>query len=322
MAEPRIVILDGATLNPGDNPWTPIEELGSVTVFPNSTSEETIARLADADIAVTNKAVLGEAELQALPQLKFIAVTATGYDCVDITKARERGIPVSNVPTYGTDSVSQFAFALLLELCHRVSAHDAAVREGKWQSCGTFSFWLTPQIELAGLTMGIIGFGRIGRRTGQLANAFGMRVLAADHRHENAPDYKEFEWASAERIATEADVISLHCNLTEETRGIVDAEFIARMKPSAFLVNASRGPLVNEAALAAALNSGQIAGAASDVASAEPIHEDNPLLSAKNMILTPHMAWSTLSARQRMTEATAANIREFLAGTPQNVVNR
>lgn len=321
MTSPRIVILDGATLNPGDNPWTEIDALGTVEVFDDSTPEETAAHLTDADIAVTNKVVLSRELLQSLPNLKLITVTATGYDCVDIAAARELGIAVSNVPTYGTDSVSQFAFGLLLELCHRVSMHDEAVRKGRWASCGSFSFWLTPQIELANLTMGIIGFGRIGRRTGQLANAFGMRVLAADQWQYDPPDYDGFEWADADRVAAESDAISLHCNLTDETRGIIDADFLSRMKPSAFLINASRGPLVVEAALAAALNADQIAGAASDVASIEPIREDNPLLTAKNMILTPHIAWSTLSARKRMTATTAANIREFLAGAPQNVVN-
>ena len=321
MTTPQIVILDGATLNPGDNPWTEIEALGEVEVFADSTPEQTAERLAGATIAITNKVFLGRELLQCLPDLKFVAVTATGYDCVDVAAARELGIPVSNVPTYGTDSVSQFAFAQLLELCHRVSMHDDAVRKGRWQSFGSFSFWLTPQIELAGLTMGIIGFGRIGRRTGQLADAFGMRVLAADTWQHDPPDYAGFEWATTEQIAAESDVISLHCNLTDETRDIINASFLSKMKPSAFLINASRGPLVDEAALAAALNSDQIAGAASDVATKEPIHEDNPLLTAKNMLLTPHMAWSSLSARKRMTATTTANIREFLAGSPQNVVN-
>ena len=244
MTTPRIVILDGATLNPGDNPWTEIEALGEVEVFANSTPEQTAERLAGAEVAITNKVVLDRELLQSLPDLKFIAVTATGYDCVDIDAARELGLPVSNVPTYGTDSVSQFAFALLLELCHRVSMHDDEVRKGRWQSCGSFSFWLTPQIELAGLTMGIIGFGRIGRRTGQLADAFGMRVLAADTWQHDPPDYAGFEWATNEQVAAESDVISLHCNLTDETRGVVNADFLSKMKPSAFLINASRGPLL------------------------------------------------------------------------------
>jgi glycerate dehydrogenase len=321
-SSPRIVILDGATLNPGDNPWTELESLGTVEVFEDSSPEETATRLADAEIAVTNKVALGEELLKSLPDLKFIAVTATGYDCVDILAAKQRGLPVANVPTYGTDSVSQFAFAQLLELCHRVSMHDAAVREGRWQTCGSFSFWLTPQIELAGLTMGIIGFGRIGRRTGELASAFGMQVLAADQWQDDPPAYDGFEWADIHRVAAESDAIALHCNLTDETRGIVNAEFLAKMKPSAFLINASRGPLVDEAALAAALNEDRIAGAASDVASTEPIREDNPLLAAKNMLITPHMAWSTLAARKRMTATTAANIRAFRNGSPENVVNR
>lgn len=318
---PHIVILDGGTLNPGDNPWTEIESLGNVEIYRDSTRDNTAERLASAEIAVTNKVALRADLLKSLPNLKFITVTATGYDCVDTAAARKLGIPVSNVPTYGTDSVSQFAIALLLELCHRVSMHDTAVRDGRWQTCGSFSFWLTPQIELAGLTMGIIGFGRIGRRTGALANAFGMRVLAADQWQHDPPDYDGFEWADTDRIAAESDAISLHCNLTDETRGIIDVGFLARMKPAAFLINASRGPLVDESALAAALNEDRIAGAATDVASSEPIQGDNPLLTAKNMLITPHMAWSTLAARKRITAATAANIREFLVGSAQNVVN-
>ena len=318
---PQIVILDGATLNPGDNPWTELESLGTVEVFGDSTPEETATRLANAKVAVTNKVVLGTELLKSLPNLKFIAVTATGYDCVDIAAAQALGISVSNVPTYGTDSVSQFAFAQLLELCHRVSMHDAAVREGRWQTCGSFSFWLTPQIELAGLTMGIIGFGRIGRRTAALANAFGMRLLAADQWQHDPPDYDGFEWADIDRAAAESDAIALHCHLTDETRGIVNEAFLAKMKSSAFLINASRGPLVDEAALAAALNEDRIAGAATDVASVEQIVDDNPLLGAKNMLITPHIAWSTLAARKRMTATTAANIRAFLNGSPENVVN-
>ncbi|MFP6765661.1 MAG: D-2-hydroxyacid dehydrogenase [Planctomycetaceae bacterium] len=318
---PRIVILDGATLNPGDNPWTELETLGDVEVFDDSTPEQAVARLSSADIAVTNKVTLSADLLKQLPDLKFIAVTATGHDCVDSSAAHRLGIPVSNVPTYGTDSVSQFAMAQLLELCHRIAQHDSAVRAGHWQKSGAFSFWLTPQVELAGLTMGIIGFGRIGRRTGVLASAFGMRVLAADTAHQQPPDYEGFEWADLDRISTEADVVTLHCNLTDETQGIISDRFLSRMKPTAFLINASRGPLVDESALAAALNAGRVAGAATDVACSEPIAADSPLLSARNLLITPHMAWSTRAARKRMTATTAANVRAFLAGTPENTVH-
>lgn len=317
----RIVVLDGKTLNPGDNPWTSLDELGDVVLFDDTEPGDVVARLADADIAVVNKVRLPAELLNQLPGLRFITVTATGFDCVDIAAARERDIPVSNVPTYGTDSVAQYAFALLLELSHRIGLHDQAVRNGEWESCGSFSFWKTPQVELAGKTLGIIGFGRIGRRVGEIGNAIGMRILACDQFQQNPPAYDAFAWATAEEVATEADAITLHCNLTPESGGMINCEFLGRMKPTAFLINAARGQLVDEVALAEALNSDRLAGAGLDVVSAEPIRQDNPLLSAKNCLLTPHMAWSTLAARQRMMATTAENVRAFLTGSPVNIVN-
>lgn len=317
----RIVVLDGVTLEPGDNPWTPVESLGELTVYEGTGPDEVVARLEGAEVAVVNKVRLTRQVLERLPDLRFITVLATGYDCVDIRAARERNIPVSNVPTYGTDSVAQYAFAMLLELCHRVGAHDAAVRAGEWKQADAFSFWKTPQIELAGLTLGVIGFGRIGRRSGEIGHAFGMSILANDMQPSNPPAYQPFAWASVEEIAERADAITLHCNLTEEARGMINAEFLARMKPTAMLVNTARGALVDEQALAAALNQGQLAGAALDVVSAEPIRDDNPLLAARNCLLTPHMAWSTLAARKRIMQTTADNIRAYQQGQPQNVVN-
>ncbi|MDA0807089.1 MAG: D-2-hydroxyacid dehydrogenase [Planctomycetota bacterium] len=317
----RIVILDGATLNPGDNPWTAVEQLGNVTLHADSELDEIIQRLSEADIAITNKVRLTAEIIEQLPNLKFISVSATGHDCVDSAAAAKRGIPVANVPTYGTPSVAQFTFALLLELCHRVALHDEAVRAGEWQSCGSFSFWKTPQIELHGLTLGVIGFGRIGQQVARIGSAFGMRILAASRHRQALSNDLSFEWATTEEIAERADVVSLHCSLNENSTGMINRDFLSRMKPSAFLLNTSRGPLIDEAALAEALNAGELAGAAVDVASVEPITDDNPLLTARNCLITPHMAWSSLAARRRMMEITADNIRHFLAGTPNNIVN-
>jgi glycerate dehydrogenase len=317
----RIMILDGATLNPGDNPWTAIEQLGEVSLYSASDPAEIVSRLKDADVAVTNKARMTEGILEQVTNLKFIAVSATGHDCVDSAAAARLGIPVANVPTYGTPSVAQFTFALLLELCHRVALHDEAVHAGEWQSCGSFSFWKTPQIELQDLTLGVIGFGRIGQHVARIGSAFGMRILAASRHRQNAPDDVQFSWATNDEIAEQADVVTLHCSLNENSTGMINRKFLSRMKPSAFLLNTSRGPLIDEAALADALNTDQLAGAAVDVASVEPITDDNPLLTARNCLITPHMAWSSLAARRRMMQITADNIRNFLAGTPSNVVN-
>jgi len=317
----RIVILDGATLNPGDNPWTPIEQLGDMTLHAASAPAEIIDRLKDADVAITNKARLTAAILDQLPNLKFIAVSATGHDCVDGGAAAKQEIPVANVPSYGTPSVAQFTFALLLELCHRVALHDEAVHAGEWQSCGSFSFWKTPQIELQGSTLGVIGFGRIGQQVARIGNAFGMQILAASRYRQNAPNDVSFEWATPDEIASRADVVTLHCSLNENSKEMINREFLSQMRPSAFLLNTSRGPLINEVALAEALNDNQLAGAAVDVASVEPITDDNPLLTARNCLITPHMAWSSLAARRRMMQITADNIRNFQAGTPSNIVN-
>lgn len=317
----RIVILDGATLNPGDNSWAPVEELGEVVLYAASEPAEIVERLKEADVAIVNKVRLTADTIDQLPNLKLITVTATGYDCVDIAAAAKRGIPVSNVPTYGTPSVAQFTFALLLELCHRVALHDEAVRDGEWQRCGSFSFWKTPQIELNELTLGIIGFGRIGQQVARIGSAFGMTILAASRNRQNAPDDIPFSWATNDEIAKQSDVVSLHCSLNENSQGMVNREFLLRMKASAFLINTSRGPLIDEAALAEALNSDKLAGTGVDVASIEPITDDNPLLTARNCLITPHMAWSSLAARRRMMQTTADNIRNFLAGSPSNIVN-
>lgn len=317
----HIVVLDGYTLNPGDNPWDEVACLGELTVYDRTPAAQIAARARPAQILLTNKTPLAAETLAQLPALRFISVLATGYNVVDVVAARKRGIPVSNIPVYGTDSVAQHVFALLLEHCHRVADHDAAVHQGRWTASEDFSFWLTPLIELAGLKMGIVGFGRIGRRVGELAHAFGMEVLAYDLHRGEPPPYQPFAWRELEEVFAEADVVTLHCPQTAENLHFVDRELLARMKPTAFLINTARGGLVDEQALAEALNSGRIAGAAVDVVSREPIEPDNPLLTARNLLITPHLAWATRSARKRLMQMTAENIRAFLAGRPINVVN-
>lgn len=308
----RIVVLDGHTVNPGDNPWDPIARLGSLTVFERTPPEEIVGRARDAEIVLTNKTRLDRAALEQLARLQFISVMATGYDVVDVTAARHRGVPVSHVPEYGTDSVAQHTFALLLELCNHTALHARAVADGEWTRSADFCFWKAPLVELAGLTIGIIGRGRIGRRVAEIAGAFGMRVIFGDTR---AGDQ-----SIAELFAT-ADVVSLHCPLGAANARFVDAELLRRMKPTAVLINTARGGLVDESALRAALEARTIAAAALDVAASEPMDPRSPLLGAPRLALTPHLAWATLAARRRLTEATARNLEAFLAGAPVHVVN-
>jgi len=320
----RIVVLDGHTLNPGDLSWEEIAQLGSLEVHDRSTDGEIVARARGAEIVLTNKTRLSAATIADLPALRFIAVLATGYDVVDVRAARARGIPVSNVPEYSTDSVAQHTMALLLELASAVGEHDRAVHAGDWSRSIDFCFWRRAPIELVGLTFGVLGFGQIGRRVGALASALGMRVLAAGRSREGPPTSVvtyPFEWRALGDLLGEADVVSLHCPLTPESTRLVDAAFLGRMRRSAFLINTARGGLVDEAALAAALSSGAIAGAAVDVAATEPIAPDNPLLQAPRCILTPHIAWASTAARARLMAKSAANVRAFLAGAPTNVVN-
>lgn len=317
----NIVVLDGYTLNPGDNPWTPIEGVGDVTVFDRTDPAEVTVRGKDADVLVVNKVRVSKEHLQRLPNLKLVAVTATGFDCVDANSARKKSVLVANVPVYGTDSVAQYVFAQILQLCHQITQHDAAVRDGEWKKRGDFSFFLTPQIELVGKTLGVIGFGRIGRRVAEIAHAFGMQVIAHTKTEQDPPPYEGFSFVPLEKIAREADVISLNCPLTHQTNGLINSGFLSRCKPSAILINSSRGALVNELDLANALTSGKLAGAALDVVSKEPIGADNPLLEAPNCVITPHMAWSSLEARQRLMQLTADNIAAFGGGEPINIVN-
>ncbi len=317
--QPKIVVLDGYALNPGDLDWSGLEAIGECTFYDRTPPEETISRAQGAEIVLTNKTLLARDEIEALPSLKYIGILATGFNTVDLKSANELKITVTNIPTYGTDSVAQMAFALLLSLTQRVDHHARTVREGRWTSCPDFCYWDYPLIELADLKMGIVGFGRIGRATGKLAQAFGMQVLAYDTIKIPATD--GIEVVDLDTLFRNADVVSLHCPLTPETEKLVNRERLAVMKETAFLINTSRGPLVDGAALAVALKENQIAGAALDVLEIEPPPADNPLLRAKNCLVTPHIAWATRSARRRLLNTAVQNVKAFVTGTPQNVVN-
>jgi glycerate dehydrogenase len=314
----KIVVLDGHTLNPGDLSWDGLGALGEIAVYERTPPELVVERAKDAEIVITNKVVLSREIIGRLPKLKYIGVTATGYNVVDVPAANERGIPVTNVPVYGTLSVAQMVFAHLLNLTQHVAHHAQTVSAGRWSACEDFAYWDYPMIELAGLTMGIVGFGRIGRAVARLAAAFDMRVLAHDIRE--APDAGEVCFTDLETLFATSDVVSLHCPLTPENHGLVSAERLARMKPAAFLINTSRGPLVDEAALADALNAGRLAGAGLDVLAVEPPGPVNPLLQARNCFVTPHIAWATRAARQRLMDTTVANVEAFLNGAPVNTV--
>jgi glycerate dehydrogenase len=316
----KIVVLDGYTLNPGDNPWDPIAALGELVVHDRTPADRIVERAAGARIVLTNKTPLDAAALGALPSLRFISVLATGYNIVDVPSAGQRGIVVSNVPEYSTASVAQHVMALLLALVHRPERHDRLIREGEWHRRGEFCFWDAPLFELAGKCMGIIGFGRIGRRVGELAHALGMQVVACGRTPGRPPGFPPSVFRPLEAVLAEADVVSLHCPLGPETQGMIRRERLALMKPTALLINTARGGLVDERDLADALNEGRIAGAAVDVLSLEPPHADNPLLTARNCLITPHHAWATREARRRLMAITAANIAAFQAGKPMNVV--
>ena len=316
----NIIVLDGHTLNPGDNPWTAIETLGNLTVHERTPIAEIVERAKDADIILTNKCPLSAETLAQLPKLKFIAVLATGYNIIDTNYCAEKGIPVSNVPIYSTDAVAEFVFSVILDFFKRPALHSTLTFEGAWENSQDFCFWEHQNFhELAGKTLGLIGFGRIGQRTAELGAAFKMNILGHS-RTRSAETSFPFEWASVEEILEKSDVISLHCPLTPDTLGMINEAALAKMKPTAFLVNTARGQLIDEQALAESLNSGKIAGAACDVVSAEPILPGNPLLRAKNLILTPHIAWAAIEARKRLMEITSENIRAFQAGAPIHLV--
>ena len=317
----KIVVLDGHALNPGDLSWEPLRTIGELQVFDRTLADQVVAHAHDAEIVFTTRTRLPAQILRQLKKTRYIGVLFTGYDVVDVKAARELNIAVTNIPTYATSSTAEFTFALLLELCHHVGLHGEATRAGEWSRSRDFSFWKTPLVELAGKTMGIIGLGRIGQRVAEIALAFEMGVIAADEVRSAVPEWPNFRWCEVDELLTQADVVSLHCPLLPQTQGIINSRSLALMKPSSVLINASRGPLVIEQDLADALNNGRLAGAAVDVLSSEPPSPDNPLLRARNCIVTPHIAWATKEARTRLLNIAVANVRAFLDGHPVNVVN-
>ena len=319
----KIVVLDGYTENPGDLSWEGLAALGELTVYDRTSltdENETIARIGDAEVVYTNKTPITKTVIDACPNMKFISVLATGYNVVDYVHAREKGIPVTNVPTYGTAAVGQFAIALLLEICHHVAHHSDAVHAGRWETSADWCFWDYPLIELADKTMGIIGFGRIGRAVGKIAKAFGMNVLAYN-RSRCAEGEAIGQYVDLDTLLRESDVVSLHCPLTPQTQEIIGSEALVKMKDGAILLNTARGPLIDEQAIADALRSGKLRGFGGDVVCSEPMAEDNPLLGTPNCIVTPHMAWAPIESRQRIMDCTQRSIAAFLAGSPINTVN-
>ncbi|QDO93317.1 D-2-hydroxyacid dehydrogenase [Formosa sediminum] len=319
----KLVVLDGYTLNPGDLSWDALKALTTVTINDRTAINNAaiLEAVGDAEAVITNKVPLQKAVLEQLPNLKYIGVSATGFNIIDIEAAKHQDIVVTNVPAYSTKSVAQFTMALILELCHHVGAHSTAVHSGQWENAKDFSFWNSPLIELEGKTIGIVGFGQIGKATAALAQAFGMQVLV--HNRTVYPDYETdtLTFVDLDTLLSEADFLSLHCPMTEDTAGIINTASLAKMKSGAFLINTSRGGLVVEADLAEALNSDNIAGAAVDVVSEEPIASNNPLLGAKNCIITPHIAWAPLEARRRCMDIVVANVKAFLNDALVNVVS-
>jgi len=316
----NIVVLDGFTLNPGDLSWEAMKKFGNLTVYERTAPDKTLERAINAEIIFTNKTVIDRELIGRLPMLKFICVLATGTNVVDLDAAAEHGIVVSNIPAYSTDSVAQLVFAHILNFVNRIGQHAMEVSEGKWSACADFSFQSTPQTELAGKTLGIIGFGRIGKKVAEIGHAFGMKVIY----YNRSPKPDMYEWSIAKEMATvfrESDFLSLHCPLTSDTREFVNLSLLGIMKPSSFIVNTGRGGLINENDLATALNNGLIAGAGLDVLSMEPPSPGNPLLTARNCFISPHMAWATFEARSRLMQMAVQNLAAFLDGEPQNVVN-
>ena len=317
----KIVVLDGYTENPGDLSWEGLEKLGDLTVYDRTPADQIAERIGDADAVYTNKTPISEETIKACPSMKFIGVLATGYNVIDVEAAKKAGIVVSNIPTYGTDAVAQYAIALLLELCHHVGEHSDCVKAGEWTHNQDWCFWKYPLVELAGKTFGVIGFGRIGQRTAKIAEALGMKILAYDEYPNKALETENCRYVELDQLLAESDVISLHCPLFPSTQGIINSSTIAKMKDGVKIINTSRGPLIVEADLKEALDSGKVSGAAVDVVSTEPIKEDNPLLQAKNMIITPHIAWAPRESRQRLMDIAVANLASFVEGKPQHVVN-
>lgn len=316
----KLCVLDGYCLNPGDQTWSALEALVDLTVHERTPAADVVARASGAHLVMTNKTPLSRETLAQLPELRYIGVLATGYNIVDVAAAKERGIVVTNIPTYGTMSVAQHAIALLLEMCIHAGEHSRHVRSGGWAASKDWCYWNSPLVELAGKTLGVVGFGRIGRATARIADALGMRILAHDSYQGDTPPWEGFRWAGLDELLAESDAVTLHCPLTADNLHMINAERLGRMKRGAFLINTSRGPLVKDQDLADALNAGVIAGAALDVLSVEPPVEGNPLFTAKNCIVTPHIAWATKEARARLMEVAVANVKAFLEGRPANTV--
>lgn len=317
----KIVILDGYALNPGDLSWESLRQLGELTVYDRTPADKVVERSRGAEVVITNKTPIRENEINQLSSLKYIGVIATGYNIIDIEAAKKKGILVSNVPGYSTASVVQLTFALVLELCLHVQRHSDSVMDGKWARSLDFSFWDYPLVELSGKTMGIIGFGGIGQAVADVATAFGMKIIASSRTQTDQSSRKNFRWVSIPELLKDSDVISIHCPLTGDTQGLINAENLKLMKSSAFLINTARGPIIVDQDLADALNKGIIAGAGIDVLSVEPPSKDNPLFNAKNCIITPHIAWATLEARTRLMRIAANNLASFIKGEPVNIVN-
>ncbi|MDD4363260.1 MAG: D-2-hydroxyacid dehydrogenase [Atribacterota bacterium] len=320
----KIVVLDGYTLNPGDLDWDGLKAFGDVKIYDRTSltdEKEIISRIGDAEVVFTNKTPIRENTLNACPNIKFIGVLATGFDVVDVGLAKQKGIPVTNIPTYGTASVGQFAIALLLEICHHVAHHSQAVHEGRWESNPDWCFWDYPLIELDGKTMGIIGFGRIGQKTGTIAKALGMKILAYDT-FQNDTGRELGTYVELDELLAKSDVIALHCPLLPSTKGIINKENIAKMKDGVIILNNSRGPLVVEQDLTDALNNDKVYFAGLDVVSSEPIKGDNPLLKAKNCFITPHISWAPKESRKRLMDIAVNNLAKFVEGNPINVINK
>src|SRR5215210_2822073 len=318
----KIVILDGYTLNPGDLSWDELKKLGDVVIHDRTPADKVVERAKDAEIVFTNKTPIGEEALNQLSSLKYIGVLATGYNIVNTEVAKAKGIVVANVPGYGTSSVVQLTFALLLELCLHVQRHSDSVMEGRWAKSADWCYWDYPLVELSGKTIGIIGFGRIGQQVGDVATAFGMNIIGNSRHWTNQSQRPNFRWAEITELLAQSDVVSIHCPLFPDTKGLINKESLKSMKSSAFLLNTSRGPIIVDEDLADALNNDVIAGAGIDVLSAEPPSQENPLFSAKNCIITPHIAWATKEARARLLDTTVSNLSAFLRGNPVNVVNK
>lgn len=320
----KIVVLDGIVENPGDLSWEGFEQLGDLTVYdrtPYQDTEEIVRRIGDAQAVITNKVPLTEEIFDACPSIRYVGVLATGYNIIDGKAAAKRGIPVTNIPGYSTQTVAQHTFALLLELCARAGHHDRAVKEGRWTSCPDFCFWDFPVMELWGKTLGIVGFGSIGQAVARIAEAFGMKIVAYSRTRKPEFESEHLKFVDFDTLLSEADIISLHCPLFPETEGIINKESIAKMKDGAIVINTARGPLLVEQDVADALNCGKLAGAAMDVVSQEPIKAENPLLDAKNSIITPHIAWAAKDARQRLMDIAVGNLKAFLDGESRNVTN-